>query len=128
MLKVRFNKRTWLQVDFWQPVNPGNFDEKGNLSLAVLGPISTDLIVDVLFCGHGRRLRSGSGTINYLNDQALYASIQLLRDKLIRRRPDAWVLRNLNVFSQNVSTRLTGGMVPELTFADNLRRIRQVRA
>jgi len=128
VLKVRFNKRIWLQVDFWQAVNPGNLDEKGNLSLAVLGPISTDFIADVLFCCHGRRLRSGSGTINYLNDQALFNSIQLLREKLIQRRPDTWALRHLGVFSQNVSTRLTGGMVPELTCADNLRRLRQVRA
>lgn len=28
VLKVRFNKRTWFQVDFWQAVNPGNLDEK----------------------------------------------------------------------------------------------------
>ena len=30
VLKVRFNKRSWLQVDFCQPANPGNPEEKGN--------------------------------------------------------------------------------------------------
>lgn len=126
VLKVRFNKRTWLQVDFWQTTNPGNPEENNNLSLAVLGPISADAIVDVLHCNHGRRL--GSGSMNSLANEALFKSIQKLREKLIKRRVDVWVLRRLGSFSQGVTVRLSGGMVPELTFADSLRRLKQVSA
>lgn len=124
VLKVRFNKRIWLQVDFWQPVNPGNADAKDNLSLAVLGPISTDYIEDVLYCSHGRRLKTGGMTS--LESQALLASIQQLREKLMKGRADIWMIRKMGSFSQNVSAQLSGGTVPDLTFIDNLKRLRQV--
>lgn len=123
VLKVRFNKRNWLQVDFWQPVNPGNTDEKGNLSLAVLGPISTDFIVSILYCGHGRKLHSGFGS---LKTRTLVAELQQLREKLIKRRADAWVLKQLGGFSQTVSSKLSGGIVPDLTLVDSVKRLRQV--
>jgi hypothetical protein len=126
VLKVRFNIRTWLQVDFWQSDNPGHPDDKNNLSLAVLGPISADLINDVIHCNHGRRLNAGITAP--LTNEALYESLQRLREKLIKRRADAWILKRLGGLSQNISVQLTGGNVPELTFADNLRRLRQVSA
>lgn len=123
VLKVRFNKRTWLQVDFWQPIKPANLEEKGNLSLAVLGPISTEYIVDVLYCSHGRRLRSG---LDSLQAAALVAEFHKLRDKLSQQRADAWMLRQLGVLRQTVSTRLSGGPVPDLTVVDSVKRLRQV--
>jgi hypothetical protein len=124
VLKVRFNIRTWLQVDFWQSDNPGNAEDKNNLSLAVLGPISADLISDIMHCNHGRRLNPSITTP--LTNEALYESLQRLREKLIQNRADAWVLKRLGGLSQNISVQLAGGNVPELTFADNLRRLRQV--
>lgn len=123
VLKVRFNKRTWMQVDCCQPANPGNAEEKSNLSLAVLGPISTDFIVNVLYCSHGRRLSSG---LDALKTKALVTQLQHLREKLIKRRADAWVLKQLGGFSRTVSSTLTGGIVPELTLIDNVKRLRQV--
>ncbi len=123
VLKVCFNKRTWLQVDFWQADNPGSLEDKSNLTLAVLGPISADLIVDVLHCNHGRRLNSGG--INSLTNDALFKSLQRLREKLTKRRADAWVLRQLGSLVQNVSVRIAGGAVPDLTLEDSLRRLRQ---
>ncbi len=125
VLKVRFNKRTWLQVDFWQADNLG-IEDKNNLSLAILGPISADLIADVLHCNHGRRLNSDS--MNSLTNEALFKSLQRLKEKLTRRRADAWMLKQLGGLTQNVSVSLTGGNVPELTFADNVRRLRQTSA
>ncbi len=124
VLKVRFNKRTWLQVDFWQSDNPGNAEEKGNLSLAILGPISADLIANVIHCNHGRRLNPA--TTGELTNEALFKSLQRLREKLIKRRADVWILKHLGGLSQNLTVQLAGGDVPELTFADNLRRLRQV--
>ncbi len=124
VLKVRFNKRTWLQVDFWQPDNPGNAEEKSNLSLAILGSISAELITNVMHCNHGRRL--SSGVASPLTNEALFKSLQRLREKLIKRRADAWVLKQIGGLSQNITVQLAGGDVPELTFADNLRRLRQV--
>jgi hypothetical protein len=124
VLKVRFNKRTWLQVDFWQADSAGNTEGKDNLSLAILGPISADLIDNVMHCNHGRRLNSG--VAGSLTNEALFQSLQRLREKLIKRRVDAWLLKQLGEFSQHVTVQLSGGEVPELTFADNLRRLRQV--
>jgi hypothetical protein len=51
--------------------------------------------------------------------------IRHLREKLCKKRADAWVLKRLGVFTQTVGTKLKGGEVPELTFEDNLRRLRQ---
>ncbi len=124
VLKVRFNKRAWLQVDFWQTDSLANSEEKSSLSLAVLGPISADLISEIMHCNHGRRLNSGAD--GALTSEALFKSLQRLREKLIKRRADAWILRQLGGLSQNISVQLTGGNVPELTFADSLRRLRQV--
>jgi hypothetical protein len=123
VLKVRFNKRTWMQVDLCQPANPGNTEEKSNLSLAVLGPISTDFIVNILYCVHGRKLHSGFDT---LKTQALVVELQQLREKLIKRRADAWVLRRLGGISQTLNSTLAGGLVPELTLIDCVKRLRQV--
>ena len=124
VLKVRFNKRLWLQVDFWQSDSLNNIDDKGNLLLAVLGPISADLITDIMYCNHGRRLKAGRGS--QLTNEALFKNLQRLRQKLNKRRADTWILKRLSVLSQNITVQLTGGKVPELTFADNLRRLRQV--
>jgi hypothetical protein len=124
VLKIRFNKRTWLQVDFWQSDNPSNTEEKDNLSLAILGPISADLITDILHCNHGRHLNSGVS--DSLTNEALVENLQRLREKLTQRRVDSWVLRQLGSLSQGLTVRLSGGNVPELTFADTLRRLRQL--
>ena len=123
VLKVRINKRAWLQVDFWQPSNPGNLEEKGNLSLAILGPLSTDFIVNVLYCSHGRRLNSG---LDSLKPQTLVNELRRLREKSIQRRADAWVLKQLGGFSQTFGTKMSGGLVPDLTFIDSVKRLRQV--
>lgn len=123
VLKVRFNTRTWMQVDFCQPANPANAEDKGNLSLAVLGPISTDFIVNILYCGHGRRLHSGFDALKTRN---LVVELQQLREKLIKRRADAWVLKQLGGFSRTVSSKMAGGVVPDLTLIDSVKRLRQV--
>ena len=124
VLKIRFNKRTWLQVDFWQLDNPGATEENDNLSLAILGPISADLITDILYCNHGRRL--SSGIAGSLANEALFENIQRLREKLNQRRADSWVLRQLGNLSQTLAVTISGGNVPDLTFADTVRRLRQL--
>ena len=121
VLKVRFTKRTWVQIDFWQADNSANTEDKTNLSLAVLGPIGADFITDILHCNHGRRLHSG--VTGSLTNEALFYNLQQLREKLNKKRADAWVLKQLGNLSQTVSARLAGGSVPDLTFADNLRRL-----
>ena len=123
VLKVRFNKRSWLQVDLCQPVNPGNADEKSNLSLAVLGPIATEFIVNVLHCSHGRRFSSG---LDALKTRAIVLQLQKLREKLSKRRADAWVLKQLGSLSRTMNSRLAGGVVPDLTLVDNVKRLRQL--
>jgi hypothetical protein len=127
VLKVRFNARTWVQVDFIQEISTIESEDDGGLSLAVLGPISCSFLVDVLHCMHGRRLGCSESTRTF-EDGTFLVSIYQLREKLRKKRPDAWMLKQLGTFSQAMSVKLAGGGVPELTLEDCLRRLRQVRA
>jgi len=127
VLKVRFNARTWMQVDFVQELNPSDGDPL-SLSVAVLGPVPVANVFDVLHCTHsGRRLNAGE-PIRSFDDGTLIAGIQHLREKLAARRPDAWVLKKLGIFTQKVGVRLAGGEVPDLTHDDYLRRLRHGHA
>jgi hypothetical protein len=126
VLKVKFNSRTWCQVDF---IREGNSEtEASHLTFAVLGPVSAQHIIDVLHCMHGRRLGSSSESIRTFEDGTLIAGIRSLRVKITRKRPDAWMLKRLHGIHQSVTVTLSGGEMPEITLADNLRRLRQVRA
>jgi hypothetical protein len=127
VLKVKFNLRTWLQVDFIQEIRVSEEEEDLlAVSVAVLGPVPFSNVVDILHCTHGRRL--GGESIRTFEDGTFLTSIQHLRDNLCRRRADSWVLKKLGIFTQTVGVRLAGGEVPELTSEDNLRRLRQVGA
>lgn len=127
VLKVKINARTWLQVDFIKGAGASEDDDSG-LSIAVLGPISSTFLVDVLHCTHGRRLGCASESIRTFEDGTFLAGIYQLREKLGQKRPDAWMLKHLGGFHQTLTVRLAGGEVPELTLEDSLRRLRQVRA
>jgi hypothetical protein len=124
VLKVRFNARTWLQVDF---IAQESEDEIG-LCIAVVGPISSSALVDVLHCMHGRKLGCVSESTRTFEDGTFLASIYQLKVKLNKKRADAWMLKRLGRFQQTITVRLAGGEVPELTLEDCLRRLRQVRA
>ncbi len=126
VLRVKFNSRTWCQVDFIREAN--SEDEATHLTFAVLGPVSAIHIIDVLHCLHGRRLGSSSESIRSFDDGTLLAGIRSLRVKIMRKRPDAWMLKRLHGIHQTVTVTLAGGEMPETTLADNLRRLRQVRA
>jgi hypothetical protein len=125
VLRVLFNSRTWLQVDFVESVP--NDDGGQHLTLAVLGPVSSAAVVDVLHCMHGRRLGSTADAIRSFEDGSLLIGIQQLRTNLMRKRMDTWVLNRLGGLTRSVQVTLAGGEMPDLTFEDNLRRLRQVR-
>lgn len=125
VLKVRFNSRTWMQVDFLQEIGTGEDEEPQAWSVAVLGPVPFTSIVDILHCSHGRRLSGGAESVRSFEDGTLMEGIRNLKEKLCRRRPDAWMLRKVGIFTQTVGVKLSGGEMPELTFEDNLRRLRQ---
>ena len=61
VLKVVFNARTWMQVDFIQELNPGD-DDRLSLSVAALGPISVASIVDIMHCS-SRNAPPGRGRV-----------------------------------------------------------------
>jgi len=128
VLKVRFNARTWLQVDFVQNLNPGDEDPPQGLCVAVLGPVLFSNIVDVLHCTHGRRLGQVTEPVRTFDDDGKFlASIRTLRDKLMQKRPDAWLLRHMGQLTRTVGCRLSGGEVPEVTLDDEIRRLRQAQ-
>jgi hypothetical protein len=128
VLKVKFNARNWVQVDFVNELNSLEGEDDVGLCVAVLGPISASALVDVLHCMHGRRLGSLQEATRTFENGTFLASIYQLRGNLGRNRPDAWMLKYLGVCSQAVSVRLAGGEVPTLTLEDDLRRLRQVRS
>ena len=125
VLKVKFTERTWLQVDFVAPTNPNDNAPIECLSLAVLGPIPTANIVEVLHCTHGKRLGSGTESVRTFADGSFIESIQKLKEKLQAKRLDSWLLKKLGGMKQKVSVKLAGGEVPELTSDDHLRKLRQ---
>ncbi|HEY9772774.1 MAG TPA: hypothetical protein V6C81_03075 [Planktothrix sp.] len=127
VLRVKFNVRTWMQIDFIQELNPGDGDPL-SLSCAALGPVPAANIVEVLHCTHcGSKLGAGE-SVRSFEDGTLLAGIQHLKEKLASKRPDAWMLKKLGFFTQNMNTRLAGGECPDVTDDDELRRLRQVHA
>src|SRR4029453_13951739 len=60
VIKVRFTVRTWMQADFAQDMPAGPSEERAELSVAVLGPIPSSQIVEVLHCSHEGRLASNT--------------------------------------------------------------------
>lgn len=126
VLKVRFNARTWMQIDFIQDLNPADGDPL-SLSVAVLGPVPVANIVDILHCTHaGRKLGLGESTRSF-EDGTLMDGIQHLKETLAKTRPDAWLLKKLGVFTQTVGVKLSGGEVPEVTGDDFIRRLKQTQ-
>jgi hypothetical protein len=113
-----------MQIDFIQELNPGDGDPL-SLSAAALGPVPAANIVEVLHCTHGGSKLGAGESVRIFEDGTLLSNIQHLKETLAARRPDAWVLKKLGFFTQNVSTSLKGGQVPDLTYEDNLRRLRQ---
>lgn len=125
VLKVKFTERTWLQVDFVSPTNPNENTEIDCLSVAVLGPIPTANIIEVMHCTHGNRLGASSESIKTFADGKFLDGIQKLKEKLAKKRIDGWLLKKMGFLKQKVSVKLSGGEVPELTSDDHLRKLRQ---
>lgn len=126
VLKVKFNSRTWLQVDFLK-YKTGEDTGLPSFEAAVLGPVSCTNITDVLHCTHGRRLGAGDSNRTF-EDGKFLTSIRHLKEKLTKNRMDTWVLKKLGFMRQTVEVRLSGGEVPELTSDDHLRKLRQSQA
>jgi len=127
VLKVVFNARTWMQVDFIQELNPGD-DDRLSLSVAALGPISVASIVDIMHCTHGTRRLGAGESVRSFEDGSLIAGIHHLKDKFTERRPDAWILKKLGIFTQRVGVKMTGGEMPDLKDSDFLRKLKQTQA
>ncbi len=127
VMKVKFNARTWVQVDFIQPIP--TLDEtvkEKRLTLAVLGPVTCNNIVDILHCTHGRRLGVSIESIKTFADGSFLESIRHLKEKLTQKRVDSWVLKKLGVMEQELMVALSGGKpVPELSPDDHIRKLKQ---
>jgi hypothetical protein len=126
VLKVRFNARTWIQVDFIQDESAHD-DEATGLIMAVLGPVPCGSIVDVLHCMHGRRLGNGAETIRSFEDGRVMQGIRHLKETLMKDRLDGWFIKHMGILSRRVGTSLKGGEVPDVTLDDEVRRLRQLQ-
>ncbi|MBN8662748.1 MAG: hypothetical protein J0M35_20435 [Candidatus Obscuribacter phosphatis] len=120
VLRLKFNERTWLQVDF---VN--NEQDSNGLVMAVLGPIHSSNVVEVLHCNHGTKRLAQGLSIRTFEDGEFARSIQRLRENFQKSRLDMWVLRKLGFVADKVGVTLKGGEVPALTHSDQLRKLRQ---
>jgi hypothetical protein len=126
VLKVRFNARTWIQVDFIQDEAQKD-EESTGLTMAVLGPVPCGSIVDVLHCMHGRRLGGGAETIRSFEDGRVMEGIRHLKETLMKDRLDSWFMKHMGMWSRRVGTSLKGGEVPDVTLDDEVRRLRQLQ-
>lgn len=127
-MKVKFNARTWVQVDFIQPIPQPQSDDmvkEERLTLAVLGPVASTNIVDVLHCTHGRRLGVSIESIKTFADGSFLESIRNLKEKLQQKRVDAWILKKLGLMEQEIMVALGGGNVPDLSTDDQIRKLKQ---
>lgn len=125
VLKVRFNARTWIQVDVIQDESAHN-EEATGLIMAVLGPVPCGSIVEVLHCTHGRRL-AGAETIRSFEDGRVMQGIRHLKETLMKDRLDGWFIKHMGILSRRVGTSLKGGEVPDVTLDDEVRRLRQLQ-
>ncbi len=124
-MKVKFNARTWVQVDFIQPIMRLEEGKEERLTLAVLGPVACSNIVDILHCTHGRRLGVSIESIKTFADGTFLDSIRNLKEKLQQKRVDGWVLKKLGLMEQEIMVYLGGGNVPELSSDDQIRKLKQ---
>lgn len=125
VMKVKFNARTWVQVDFIQPIMRLEEGKEERLTLAVLGPVACSNIVDILHCTHGRRLGVSIESIKTFADGTFLDSIRNLKEKLQQKRVDGWVLKKLGLMEQEIMVYLGGGNVPELSSDDQIRKLKQ---
>ncbi len=120
VLRLRFNERTWLQVDFVKDESDSN-----GMTMAVLGPIHISNVVEVLHCNHATKTLNQGLSIRTWEGGDFARSIQMLRENLQKNRLDMWVLRKLGFVADKVGVTLKGGEVPTLTHNDQLRKLRQ---
>lgn len=120
VLKVKFNSRIWLQVDFATALPLVQPRQTQGLSIAVLGPISSALVEDVLNCGHGCR---GKQTVRTFDDGRFLQGIQRLREKASHPRLDAWLLRKLEGWTRAFAEWFHGGPLGEPIYSQQLRRL-----
>lgn len=126
VLKVRFNARYWIQVDFLKETHRAGTGRQPVLSAAVLGPIPFGNIAAVLHCQHGRSNSSDSQKIRTFTDGRLMAGIRKLRCEANKKRLDAWLIKQAEQCGRNVNLWLGLEVAPELTSADELNRLAQI--
>lgn len=126
VLKVSFNERTWIQVDFIQEIANHNASRQAGFSVAVLGPVSSANITQVKHCSHGRRREAEAESVRTFADGKLLAGIKNLKRKTSSWRLDAWLLKTCQQAAGKVSTFLTGKQMPELSLLDELTRLSQL--
>ncbi len=128
VLKVKFTSRTWLQVDFIQVLSVSAEHDSPTYSVAVLGPVPSSFIWDIFHCTHGRRLRDGNYSTKTFEDGTFADNIRHLKETLAKNRPDAWLLKKLGLMRQKMEVKLSGGEVPEVTFDDQLKKLKKSQA
>ena len=126
VLKVRFNARLWLQVDFVQEQRPAAASRPAQLTIALLGPIPFAYIEAVLHCSHGRRNSHDSEPVRSFADGKLMAGIRRLREKTGKWRLDAWLLKHLQAGRERLGTILRKHPSTEVTPENELVRLAQV--
>jgi hypothetical protein len=124
VLKVKFNERTWLQVDFIKESAGGPAPSPGpqqaaRLTFAVLGPINCSSIVAVEGCTHGAQAQR---SVRSFADGTLCRGIKRLRSTCSPDRLDACLLKKLCGYWRDFSMRIRGTPV-EVSESDQIRRL-----
>ncbi len=126
VLKVRFNERSWIQVDFVTRQRPAAGGRPEELSIAVLGPIPSIAIVAITHCLHARSNMGKCKPVRSFADGTLTAGTRRLRQKADLWRLDAWLLERLQHSTYQMSLLLSGHRTVALTATDELHRLSQL--
>lgn len=122
VLKVKFTPRLWLQADFVHDLP----DSNEHAEVAVLGPVPSMYIEEVLHCHHERAMSDRTVHVRSFADGSLKAGTQRMRAKTQHWRLDAFLLLNIGTFLRRAAIWLNGKQPLELSNTDEVRRLGKV--
>jgi hypothetical protein len=124
VLKVAFDETCWRQVDFIQASTNCLTDGREGLNLAVVDAIDSLRVVDVLYCSHILS-KPCEQPIRSFADGRLMEGIRRLRGGDEAERPEVIAMRKVASIRRMVSEKVAGARSTELTYADQVRKLRQ---
>lgn len=124
ILKIRVDQTLWQKVDYIQKINQVSEGFTPAYTVAMAEAIDISAIFDVLFCNHGCQLIAAEQGVRSFDDGKLLAGIRRLRSDDMQQSPTVQAVRKVISAKQTVYDKISGVQSIELTYEDELRRLR----